>query len=85
MMAELEKLQVTDYRVIDPLKNPFIFNDGTPVKTPADWPRRRQELIKTAAELQYGKLPPEPEFLEVEPLYKGQPGKLDTSPAIVGT
>jgi hypothetical protein len=71
--------------VIDSLKSPFVFNDGTPVKTPADWPRRRQELIKTAAELQYGKLPPEPEFLEVEPLYKGQPGKLDTYRIRTGT
>lgn len=84
-MKELTKLQVTEYRVIEPLKSPFVFEDGTPVKTPADWPRRRQEMIKTAAELQYGKLPPEPEFLEVEPLYKGQPGKLDTYRIRTGT
>ena len=84
-MAELKKLQVTEYRVIEKLKSPFVFNDGTPVKTPDDWPRRRQELIKTAAELQYGKLPPEPEFLEVDLLYKGQPGKLDTYRIRTGT
>lgn len=85
MMAELTKLQVTEYRVIEKLKSPFVFNDGTPVRTPADWPRRRQELIKTAAELQYGKLPPEPEFLEVDLLYRGQPGKLDTYRIRTGT
>jgi len=84
-MAELKKLQVTDYRVIEKLKSPFVFNDGSPVKTPADWPRRRQELIKTAAELQYGKMPPEPEFLEVDLLYKGQPGFLDTYRIRTGT
>lgn len=84
-MKELEKLQVTEYRVIDSLKSPFVFNDGTPVKSPADWPRRRQELVKTAAELQYGKMPPEPEFLEVDLLYKGQPGKLDTYRIRTGT
>lgn len=84
-MSELKKLQVTEYRVIEPLKSPFVFNDGTPVKDPADWPRRRQELVKTAAELQYGVMPPEPEFLEVELLYKGQPGKLDTYRIRTGT
>ena len=84
-MKELEKLQVTEYRVIDSLKSPFVFNDGTPVNSPADWPRRRQELVKTAAELQYGKMPPEPEFLEVDLLYKGQPGKLDTYRIRTGT
>ena len=26
------------------------FYDGTPVKTPADWPKRRQEILKTFAE-----------------------------------
>ena len=85
IMKELEKLQVTEYRVIDSLKSPFVFNDGTPVKSPADWPRRRQELVKTAAELQYGKMPPDPEFLEVDLLYKGQPGKLDTYRIRTGT
>ena len=28
-------------------KSPLIFNDGTAVKTPADWQRRRQEILKT--------------------------------------
>lgn len=84
-MKELEKLHVTEYRVIDSLKSPFVFNDGTPLNSPSDWPRRREELVKTAAELQYGKMPPEPEFLEVDLLYKGQPGKLDTYRIRTGT
>ena len=50
------------------LPNPFIMNDGTSVKTEADWQLRRQEMYKTAVELQYGTMPPQPEFLEVEPL-----------------
>ena len=85
IMKELEKLHVTEYRVIDSLKSPFVFNDGTPLNSPSDWPRRREELVKTAAELQYGKMPPEPEFLEVDLLYKGQPGKLDTYRIRTGT
>ena len=84
-MYELEKLNVTDYRVIEPLPNPFVFNDGTPVVSPADWPRRRQELIKTAAELQYGVLPPKPEFLDVELLSRGGPGRLNTYRIRTGT
>jgi len=75
-MKELEKLQVTQYEVLAPLPNPFRFNDGTMVKTRADWPRRRAELIETAAYLQYGHMPPEPDFLEVDPLYLGGKGKL---------
>lgn len=84
-MKELEKLHITEYRVIDSLKSPFVFNDGTPLNSPSDWPRRREELVKTAAELQYGKMPPEPEFLQVDLLYKGQPGKLDTYRIRTGT
>ena len=48
------------------LPNPFIMNDGSSVKTEADWHLRRQEMYKTAVELQYGTMPPQPEFLEVE-------------------
>ncbi|MEJ2703013.1 MAG: hypothetical protein P8Z79_11290 [Sedimentisphaerales bacterium] len=28
-------------------ESPLIFDDGTKVKTPADWPRRRREILKT--------------------------------------
>jgi hypothetical protein len=76
-MKELEKLQVTQYEVIDKLPDPFRFNDGSRVKTPADWRRRREELIETAAYLQYGHMPPEPDFLEVEPLYLGGPDRMN--------
>jgi len=48
------------------LPNPFVMNDGTPVKTAADWALRRKEMYKSAVELQYGTMPPKPEFLKVE-------------------
>lgn len=48
------------------LPNPFVMNDGTPVKTAADWVLRRKEMYKSAVELQYGTMPPKPEFLKVE-------------------
>jgi dienelactone hydrolase len=28
-------------------RSPLTFNDGTPVKTPADWPKRRAEILAT--------------------------------------
>ena len=64
-------LHVTKYEVLGKLPDLFTFEDGTPVATPADWPRRRAELYKTAVELQYGTMPPAPEFLEVETLFRG--------------
>lgn len=35
-------IKITEYEVIDKLPNPFVFNDGTPVKTKEDWGRRRK-------------------------------------------
>ena len=64
-------LHVTKYEVLGKLPDLLTFEDGTPVKTPDDWQLRRGEIYKTAVELQYGTLPPAPEFLEVETLYIG--------------
>jgi dienelactone hydrolase len=41
-------------------KSPLLFSDGTPVKTAADWSRRRQEILGQWHEL----MGPWPEFLE---------------------
>ncbi len=68
-------LHVMGYRVLGKLPDLFTFEDGTPVKTPADWEKRRAEMYKTAVELQYGTMPPAPEFLEVETLYLGARGR----------
>lgn len=40
------------------LPDPFRFVDGSRVKTPEDWPRRRDELKKLIQTYQYGTLPP---------------------------
>jgi len=53
-----------------PYKSPLEFYDGTPVKTPADWQKRRQEILKTWHDL-LGPWPPvidkpKTEFLEKE-------------------
>ena len=66
-----ELIEITKYEVLGKLPDPFVFDDGTPLRSPADWEKRRAEIYKTAVELQYGTMPPAPEFLEVEPLYLG--------------
>jgi dienelactone hydrolase len=40
------------------LPNPFTFNDGSKVLSPADWERRREELKELVLTYQYGHLPP---------------------------
>ena len=71
MSVTQDLLHVTKYEVLGKLPDLFTFDDGTSVATPADWDRRRREIYKTAVELQYGTLPPKPEFLEVETLFVG--------------
>ncbi len=55
-------IDITENKVLGKLPDPFVFDDGTRVKTADDWERRRKEIYKTAVELQYGTIPPEPEF-----------------------
>lgn len=58
-------LKVTEYTVEGNLPDLFTFNNGEKVKTADDWQKRRKEMYKTAIELQYGKQPPAPEFLDI--------------------
>ena len=71
MSVNQDLLHVTKYEVLGKLPDLFTFDNGDPVKSPADWDKRCEEIYKTAVELQYGTLPPTPEFLEVETLYIG--------------
>ena len=68
-------LEVTSYEVLGELPDIFTFDNGDALTDPADWERRRAEIYKSAVELQYGTMPPEPEFLEVETLYDGSNSK----------
>ena len=63
--------KITKYELYSKLPNPFLFDDGTFVKTTDDWHKRRAELYEKTVNLQFGGMPPEPEFLEVEPLCYG--------------
>ena len=78
-------LDITEYKVLGKLPDPFLFDDGTPVKTKEDWKKRRKELYKTVIELQYGTMPPKPEVFKVETLYLGGKGKSNTYLITAGT
>ena len=63
-------IKVTDYKVLGELPDPFLRADGTRTATAEEFEEHKAELYKSAVELQYGTMPPEPEFLEVELLFK---------------
>ena len=45
------------------LEDPLAFADGTKLRSVADWPRRRQEILGIFAREMYGQPPPAPEAL----------------------
>ena len=49
---------VDEWPSVKDLPNPFIFNDGSSVKTKEDWGKRRNELKAFIQYYQYGHLPP---------------------------
>ena len=61
-------VQITSCRELGKLSSLLTFGDGTPVETPEDWRKKREELYHSVIEMQYGTQPPKPEVLEVEPL-----------------
>ena len=50
------------------LEDPLTFVDGRKVKTAADWPARRREILKIFEREVYGKLPPKPAEMAFETL-----------------
>lgn len=65
----MPKAKLNQLTLLSPLPDLFRMEDGSRVTTAADWEKRRAELYHYAVDMQYGGMPPEPEFLEVELLY----------------
>lgn len=63
--------KIVEYKVSGELPDPFLFDDGSRVKTKEDWQKRREEMKRDVIDLQYGIQPPAPQFLEIEPTYLG--------------
>ena len=53
------------------LEAPLRFADGTPLKSAADWPKRRAEILGIFAKEMYGQEPPKPETVVCETFEKG--------------
>ncbi len=63
-------------KIIKPLPDPFLFNNGTRVATQSDWMARREEIKTTLLEIEYGRMPGRPDAIEasvesIEPLEYG--------------
>jgi endo-1,4-beta-xylanase len=54
-----------DLPEIKELPNPFIFADGSPVRTREDWSKRRGEIKELFANYMYGHMPPRPAKMTV--------------------
>ncbi len=54
--ANYDESKAGNFRLPDPL----VFNNGKPVKTPGEWPKRRAEILKLYAEDVYGRTPKTP-------------------------
>ena len=80
-----DMLNITEYRVLGKLPDPFLFHDGSRVKTKEDWQRRKSEMYREVIDLQYGTMPPKPEVFQVELLYKGGKGRADSYRITAGT
>ena len=63
-------ITIKQYEVLSELPDLLTMDDGSRVKTAEDWQKRRSEIYKTAVELQYGVIPPAPESVKVETVYK---------------
>ncbi len=51
------------------LPNPFLREDGTMVRTPAEWPEQREALARILAEDLYGEMPPAPGNVRAESVF----------------
>ena len=53
------------------LEDPLAFADGTKLASPADWPKRRSEILEIFAKEMYGVEPPPPEAVVTEIVERG--------------
>jgi len=56
------------YPSVKELPDPFLFKDGTRVKSPQEWPRRRAELVELILGYEYGRLPAGPFTVGANPI-----------------
>lgn len=69
-------IKITGHEVLGKLPDIFLKEDGTRISDPSEWDEHRKTLLKTAVELQYGKMPPKPENIEIETICRTDPKSL---------
>lgn len=57
------------HKLVAELPDLFQFNDGSRLHSPADWPRRRDEIMEAILSIEYGHMPPKPAGIRVEDLH----------------
>ena len=65
-------IKVTEYNVLGELPDPFLKPDGTRASSIEEYEELKKEHYKSVVELQYGTMPPKPEFLTVQKMGKGR-------------
>ena len=65
-------IKVTEYKVLGELPDAFLKSDGTRASSIEEYEELKKEHYKSVVELQYGTMPPKPEFLTVQKLGKGR-------------
>jgi endo-1,4-beta-xylanase len=63
---ETKPKPATELPAVKELPNPFVFADGSPVRTEKDWNRRRLELKALFQDYEYGHLPPKAEKMTIK-------------------
>jgi len=63
----LEEAKVSAYA----LESPLVFEDGTPLKERAEWPKRRAEIVRIFEREMYGRTPSAPETVALEKIEEG--------------
>lgn len=71
--------------LLQKLPDPFLNADGTRVKTPAEWREKRKELLALITDVEYGKMPPEPEVFGFETCNAGSGIQIHTCLITAGT
>jgi len=69
-------IKITEHKVLGKLPDLFLKEDGTRLCDPSEWDAHRQTLAKSAVQLQYGKMPPKPESIEIEMICQTNPKSL---------
>jgi pimeloyl-ACP methyl ester carboxylesterase len=59
-ITPVDRQSINNLPDINELPDPFLMNDGTRVKTKADWAKRREEIKEIILYYQYGHIPPPP-------------------------